>query len=343
MSTLCAASLPVYVLTIGDPTGIGPEIAVRFLNDWRNYPQSRLMVIGDMTSLQETAVLLGVPLPLDNEWITYVPVDALTPGEISVKALTIAVEQIAAGNASGLITGPISKENLRLTGYHYNGHTELLQELANNFWPSDQPWQSDMLFEYQRFRVLLLTRHVALKDVSEALNKEQVSVSLKNTIDYLRFSAHTMSPKLCVLGVNPHAGEINGDEEETIIKPVIDALSTQYDLQIDGPVAGDAAFRNFDYRTPPYDCYIATYHDQGLIPMKLVAGYEAVNVTIGLPFIRTSVSHGMAYDIVGQGIANWRSLKNAYQLAVKLAEPLPLKANTKPFRYSAMHKASTTV
>jgi len=307
-----------HCLTIGDPTGIGPEIAARFLNHWAHYPQSRLVVLGDITHLHETAVALDLPLPFDARWIEYIPIANDEPGQIAVDALTQAVQLIANGQANGLVTGPISKENLKRAGYAYSGHTEILQALANQFWSTETPWQSDMLFEYHRFRVLLLTRHVALADVTTTLAPDQVAQSLQSVLDYLKFQARLLNPRLCMLGVNPHAGEINGHEEDSILKPVITRIANDYDITIDGPLAADAVFRGFDYRAPSHDCYVATYHDQGLIPMKLVAGYNAVNVTIGLPFMRTSVSHGTAYDIVGQGVANWQSLKHAYELACKL-------------------------
>jgi 4-hydroxythreonine-4-phosphate dehydrogenase len=214
------------------------------------------------------------------------------------------------------VTGPISKENLQAAGIPYSGHTEILQYLARKAY--QQPYQSDMLFLYEQFRMLLLTRHVALRKVSETLSIKGVVQSLGNLSVFLQNHCGINKPRLCVLGVNPHAGELDGDEEERVLKPALKLTSAKYGYPIQPPVAADAAFRHFNLNQLAYDAYVAAYHDQGLIPFKMVAGLSAVNVTIGLPFLRTSVSHGTAPDIVGQGIADPASLIAAYETAIGL-------------------------
>lgn len=307
-------------LTIGDATGIGPEITVKFLNelDW-NETSSQLIVLGDISALEQMAQRLQLPLP-QHPRIQYESLqndeNNRLPGQIAFHSLEAAVQKIHAGEADILVTGPISKENLQAANFPYSGHTEILQHLARKYY--QKPYQSDMLFIFKKFRMLLLTRHVALRKVHEALSIEGVRHSLDSLATFLKIQNHIEKPRLCILGVNPHAGEIDGDEEERIIKPALHSISQKYDFPIEDPRPADAAFRHFDVKHLHYDAYVAPYHDQGLIPFKMVAGLDAVNVTIGLPFLRTSVSHGTAPDIAGQGIADSCSLHAAFKLALKL-------------------------
>ena len=323
-----------YCLTIGDPTGIGPEITARLLHELALTPEHhqnnpfKLIVLGDILQLNETACQYGLELPRQrNHQLTveYVHVEGNGPGATAYLALEKAVKCIRDGQASALVTGPISKENLRSVGIPFEGHTEILQYLTNLYFKSADsasPWQSEMLFVYRQFRMLLLTRHVALKDVSTSLDISSVSNTLQRAIRFLRQYERIETPRLCVLGVNPHAGEINGHEERDILMPAISTVSKQENVDIDPPCAADALFREFNVDHPGYDLFVSPYHDQGLIPMKLLAGFRAVNVTIGLPFIRTSVSHGMAMDIVGQGKANPLSLLEALNVAQSYSCPI---------------------
>ncbi len=307
-----------FCLTIGDPTGIGPEITVKFLQ-WfvqTNSPHC-LDVVGDMASLTKTAEYLGLPLP-SQEHIRYVALGGAgyLPGDMAFQALEHAVVLMQSGDADALITGPLSKDHLQRAGIPFSGHTEILQHLARQYYGG--VYQSDMLFLYRNFRMLLLTRHVALKKVSEALTLEQVCHSLSSLVMFLQQQAQIAQPKLCLLGVNPHAGELEGDEEETILLPAMKKIAQTHGVPMAFPKAADGVFRGFDPNQIPYDAYVAAYHDQGLIPFKMVAGMQAVNVTIGLPFLRTSVSHGTAMDIVGKGIADPSSLIEAFNTAVAL-------------------------
>ncbi len=327
-----------FCMTIGDPTGIGPEIMAKVLVNTVQMPSgSQMKIIGDIPQLNEVARQLGVVLP-HSPRIEYLHIEGKGPGAVSYLALEKAVELIAHNEADALVTGPISKENLKSVGIPFEGHTEILQHLSNlHFAMPDKArpgegWQSDMLFVFEGFRMLLLTRHVALKDVSNLLTEQKIAKTLGSAIRFIRQYEAIASPHVCVLGVNPHAGEINGSEERDTIMPALEAVSREYGVPIEPPCAADALFRGFNITSPEFDLYVASYHDQGLIPMKLLAGFKAVNVTIGLPFIRTSVSHGMASDIVDQGVANPESL----QAALNLASDLLLNKKTNQITDSAI-------
>jgi len=329
-------------LTIGDPDGIGPEITVRFLHLWAknalsNAQQADLMVYGDISALHRMAGVLNLSLPNASEHLQYHAIEAdqndlsqnARCGHIAYDSLVAAVTAIAKGDADALLTGPISKENLHAANIPYEGHTEILQDLANQHFskPSLQAsYQSDMLFLFQQFRMLLLTRHVPLCKVGESMTFEGVCQSLKTLCEFLTQQAKIDHPKIAMLGVNPHAGESMGKgqqhdstEEARILKPAIQEIQRLFpSVTITPPLAADGAFRGFKVDQPPYDAYVAAYHDQGLIPFKMMAGLQAVNVTIGLPFLRTSVSHGTAPDIAGKGLASEESLVAAYQAALGL-------------------------
>jgi 4-hydroxythreonine-4-phosphate dehydrogenase len=308
-----------YCLTIGDPQGIGPEITAKLLRDYPIPEGQRLVIIGHLPTLEDEAHRLEIELPEPSEQLIYTNIQGnpkAESGAIAYMALEKGVELIHRGHAKALVTGPISKEYLKKSGIPYAGHTEILEAMARNYYKMD--CQADMLFLYRAFRVLLLTRHVPLRQVSQKLNIPLVVRSLTNLVNFLQTHQGILAPRLCMLGVNPHAGEIGGEEERDILIPALQAISRSFNLFYNPPVAADGAFRGFDIDNVPFDTYIAPYHDQGLIPIKMIAGLATVNVTIGLPFLRTSVSHGMGYDIVGQGVADHSSLLEALKTAVSL-------------------------
>jgi 4-hydroxythreonine-4-phosphate dehydrogenase len=227
---------------------------------------------------------------------------------------------IAAKEADALVTGPISKKHLKEAGFEAHGHTEILESLTAKYFPVVTDPKAEMLFVHQNFRLLLLTRHIALKNVPGALAKPgAVAGPLKTLIAYLRHTLKIDEPRIALLGLNPHAGEVGGEEEKKLFTPVINAVNNIGASKLEGPFAADAFFRGFDAQKSGYDAVVAAYHDQGLIPFKILAGYAAVNVTIGLPFIRTSVSHGTAEDIAGKGIAHEDSLIAALHAALDTA------------------------
>ncbi|MEM0950612.1 MAG: 4-hydroxythreonine-4-phosphate dehydrogenase PdxA [Cyanobacteria bacterium P01_H01_bin.74] len=339
--------LPV-VLTVGDPLGIGPEITVKFLhwlslnfqNQKEPNPFRPVIVVGCYQSLVSASQQLKLPLPRANHFIAYHPVSSqLQPGDISYQSLVLAVEAVAKDHGSFILTGPISKENLYRAGYAQGGHTEILETLSKQYYPNHF-CKADMLFLYKNFRLLLLTRHVPLAKVSESLTDAGVTQSLLNLVRFFEVYTNIKKPQLKILGVNPHAGEICllstqsnllaksyclgqseiEPEESRALVPAIRRVNKLKRLSIPSPVAADAAFRGFNIETLQTDAFVAAYHDQGLVPFKLVAGMQAVNVTIGLPFLRTSVGHGTAPNIVGKGIATPESLIAAYQTGCQLIE-----------------------
>ena len=302
-------------LTIGDPMGIGPEIAAKALKRLGEFPALQLSVFGSIAALEKSATQLGITLPRGSN-VSYVAVENEKPGAVAYQSIDAAVQMIAAGKADALVTGPISKQNLRDAGYEFAGHTEILEDMAKRYFNAPDA-RAEMLFAYKNLRLLLLTRHIPLKDVSEQLSKPgAVARPIKTLIRYLREQVGVLDPRIAILGVNPHAGEIGGEEEKKYLMPIIHAVNGIGNSQLDGPFAADGFFRSLDISSIKHDAIVAMYHDQGLIPFKMLAGYEAVNITIGLPFIRTSVSHGTAEDIVGKGVANEDSLIAAMHTAI---------------------------
>ncbi len=356
----------LLALTIGDPTGIGPEITVKALQRLNEFPDLSLTVIGSAAALEKAARDLELPLPQDGlvppplrgklgegegnspnlaldgapppltlpsrggeshrssenvvSRIRYHPIEADLPGAVAYHAIDQAVRMIAEGKAEALVTGPISKRNLAAAGYAYPGHTEILETLARKYFNAPNA-AAEMLFVHKKFRLLLLTRHVALKDVPAALAAPgAIARPLKTLIGFLRNRLKISEPRIALLGVNPHAGEIGGEEENNLYAPVMKAVNAIGNTRLEGPFPADAFFRGFDARNNDYDAVVAAYHDQGLIPFKILAGFEAVNVTIGLPFLRTSVGHGTADDIVGKGLADESSLIAALRAAADMVE-----------------------
>lgn len=304
-------------LTIGDPTGIGPEITAKALARRAEFGDTQFTVIGSISALKESATQLGIPLPEDDS-VTYTDITADKPGAVAHLAIEEAARLLAPKVVDALVTGPISKKNLAEAGYEAHGHTEILEKLARDLFKAPDA-RAEMLFVYKKLRLLLLTRHIALREVPEALAKQgAVAKPLKTLISFLRNRMKIDEIRIAMLSLNPHAGEVGGDEEKKYILPVIYAVNAIGGTHLGGPFAADAFFRDLKVDSPNYDAIVAPYHDQGLIPFKMLAGYGAVNVTIGLPFIRTSVSHGTAEDIVGKGIAREDSLIAAIHEAIRI-------------------------
>jgi 4-phospho-D-threonate 3-dehydrogenase / 4-phospho-D-erythronate 3-dehydrogenase len=284
---------PRIAITVGDPSGIGPEVAARAADD----PAVR----------QVCEPMLYQP-PADS---------VFQPGRLSADAGRAAYELIVratgdaqAGIVDALATAPINKEAFRLAGLPWTGHTDLLAHLTG-------ARQVAMMFESDALRVVLATVHVPLRRVPDALSRETLEATIRLTADALpRFIK--MPPRIAVAGLNPHAGEhgVLGDEEERVHVPAIAACRTR-GIDVAGPFPADTVFVRAS--RGEFDVVIACYHDQGLIPVKLLAFGEAVNVTLGLPIVRTSVDHGTAFDIAGKGVADPRSMIAAVRLAARLA------------------------
>jgi len=340
-------------ISIGDCKGIGPELVLKatatllkgafVLSEVEGSPMQEATlhayrIYGDIHETDRQAVALGLT-PLRDLAKQYPDqlelVDTSEPntptGLPAFTALEKAVADIYTGECIGLATGPVSKKNWADARIPYSGHTEVLEMLANRHYApplggatAPRAWQADMFFQYANFRLLLLTRHIPLASITERLSLHEAKQSVKALIETLQLSVgvgpvptlQEATPlRIALLSVNPHAGEIGGSEERDVLIPLkYWAEGTYPHVTMTNPLPADAFFRGFNAQTcKGYDAIIAPTHDQGLIPMKLLAGFEAVNVTIGLPFIRASVSHGMGDDIVGQGVADPTSLLRAIE------------------------------
>ncbi|HVH28596.1 MAG TPA: 4-hydroxythreonine-4-phosphate dehydrogenase PdxA [Vicinamibacterales bacterium] len=284
---------PRVAITTGDPAGIGPEIAMKASADPR---------------------VLAVCTP-----IVYGPPDVqrFPPGVLSGEAgraaydtILRAVNDVQQGRVEAIATGPVNKEAFRLAGLPWCGHTDLLAHLTG------AP-RVAMMFHSPALRVVLATVHIPLAEVPRALSESLMEATIDLTARELpRYGvAH---PRIAVAGLNPHAGEhgLFGHEEETVIAPAVASCRAR-GIDVSGPFPGDTVFMRA--RRNEFDVVVACYHDQGLIPVKLVAFGEAVNVTLGLPLVRTSVDHGTAFDIAGKGVANPDSMIAAVLLAAQLA------------------------
>ncbi|MFA5929019.1 MAG: 4-hydroxythreonine-4-phosphate dehydrogenase PdxA, partial [Candidatus Margulisiibacteriota bacterium] len=263
---------PRIGISIGDPAGIGPEIIAKAL------------AATEITSICDPVVISSSEYGTKQHEIKRGQVQALG-GKIAVESLLLAIEQAQTGLIDAIVTAPLSKEAMHLAGYKYNGHTEILAEITRTK-------EYAMLFYSETLNVILTTIHCALADVPKLLTREQLEKTIRLGKKFLLDLGLT-SPRILVLGLNPHAGEngLFGREEQEIISPVVESFKQQ-GLNITGPWAPDTAIRTA--LRDRYDLVVAQYHDQGLIPLKMLAFDTAVNVTVGLPIIRTSPDHGTA-------------------------------------------------
>ncbi len=318
---------------MGDPAGIGPEVILKAAASWagkRGAP--RLLVIGDLGAMRAAASSLKEPVPRPAGWIggdridaggdtlcvmevSRLPARALRAGRPGVAGARAAYRYIQtgarmalAGRACALVTAPISKQWLNRAGHRFPGHSELLAEIAKV-----PRWR--MMFAGRRLRLALVTVHLGLARVSRALSTKKIFETIELLAAHMRADAGVANPRLAVLGFNPHAGEngLFGREEIDAIAPAI-AQARNAGIDAYGPVPPDTAFVTTAGRFA-FDAAVAMYHDQGLIAVKALDFDHAVNVTLGLPFIRTSPDHGTAYDIAGRGIARAQSMRAAIEFA----------------------------
>jgi 4-hydroxythreonine-4-phosphate dehydrogenase len=286
--------LPRVAITAGDPAGIGPEIAARAADDPRVRAACEPLVYGPAAGESFAA---GVLSP--------------EAGRAAYDAFVRAVGDAVAGKVDAVATAPVNKEAFRLAGLPWNCHTDLLAYLTG-------AERVAMMFESPELRVVLATVHIALADVPRLLTRDLMEHTIALAARELpRFGVAV--PRIAVAGLNPHAGEhgLFGCEEETVIAPAI-ATCRSAGIAVSGPFAGDTVFARA--RHGEFDAVVACYHDQGLIPVKLLSFGRAVNVTLGSPIVRTSVDHGTAFDIAGKGIANPESMISAVLLAARLAQ-----------------------
>jgi 4-hydroxythreonine-4-phosphate dehydrogenase len=310
------SAAPRVALTLGDPAGIGPEIVLRALAS-PGRPAADWVVYGPLATLEARARRFGLQRPGELAAASVdVPAGAVALGSVSaeggraaVRAVQAAIGDALAGRLRGIVTAPLNKESLRAAGLPWPGHTELLAEASG---ASDVA----MMFVGGGLRVALITVHRSLRSVPDAITQAETERVVRLVDRELpRFRAEARRIALC--GVNPHAGEhgLFGQEEERVLRPAVAALRAE-GVSVSGPLPADTAFVRA--RAGEFDAVVAAYHDQGLVPVKLLAFGHAVNVTLGLPFVRTSVDHGTAFDIAAEGRADPGSLLQAMKLAVEL-------------------------
>lgn len=297
-------------ITTGDPNGIGAEITIKALNQL-DLPEDKIVLISNKNiikfygNLNKKYELIEIPYLIEN----------IQPGKITKEAGEFSfqsLKKVCDLKPKAIVTAPVAKNALYLAGHKFNGQTEVLQKYL-----AHDNQLAEMLFVADNFRVLLLTRHCALKDIS--LTKELVLTKIKNLVKTFQTHFKIENPKFALCGLNPHSGEdgILGREEIDILIPAVEQLRSM-GINITNPLPADTLFvkaakHYYNNEKDKYDCYIANYHDQGLIPIKTVAGDNTVNTTIGLDILRTSPGHGTAFDIAGKNIAN----PNAMIAAIK--------------------------
>lgn len=319
-------------LTIGDPAGIGPELALRVAADWQTDSRAALVLIGDHELLIRVGQAIGIrcspTIPTNDLCNHHCGVATISHGTLRASDVTagqwsaatgaasyqwvrFAVEAALRGDLDAVVTGPIQKEAWQAAGIKFPGHTELLAEMTGT-----QEYQ--MMLTSPEISCVLATVHLPLAEVAGSLTTENVYQAIK--LGSLAVSHSLGRPaRVTVCGLNPHAGE-NGmfshHEEELVITPAIN-LAKADGIAVIGPLSPDTAF--VPMRRKQTDVYVCMYHDQGLIPLKALAFDDAVNVTLGLPIVRTSVDHGTAMDIAWRGIASEKSLRAAIRMAMELS------------------------
>ncbi len=296
-------------ITTGDPNGIGAEITIKALN-MLNIPPKDIVIVSNSKVLNTYGYIQN------NYEIIEVDYNGkIRPGEVSADAGDFSfrlLEKACEIKPKFIVTAPTSKEAMNLGGHKFSGQTEVLEKFL-----ARDGQKAEMLFVSKDFRVLLLTRHIPLKDVSKALTKGLIIEKTERLRSYFQNKLFISRPSFALCALNPHAGEngLIGEEEEKVMLPAIEAVRNR-GINITNPLPADTLFINgvqnyLKGEKLPYDCYIACYHDQGLIPIKSVASEKTVNMTIGLDIIRTSPSHGTAFDIAGKNIANPESMMEA--------------------------------
>lgn len=337
---------PRLAITLGDPAGIGPEIIAKLCAKHRASLEADLLVIGSPSCMREAAAAwTNLPinvldrdgdsdgLDANPDAINVVAVDepqqpiaagvlSADGGRLAYLAIEKAVALAMRGDVDAIVTAPINKEALSLAGYRYPGHTEILAKLSGSA-------DSCMLLVHERLKVSHVSTHTALRNVPDKLTPARLERVITLTYQAMQELLDIAAPRLAVAALNPHAGEdgLFGDEDLKVTTPVVADFQAK-GMNVVGPIPGDTVF--VKAYAGQYDAVIAMYHDQGHIPLKLLGfsidedgvwqGISGVNVTLGLPIIRTSVDHGTAFDIAGKGIANEQSLLEASELALRFAK-----------------------
>ena len=304
-------------ITMGDPVGVGPEICVRALAEMGERDRARTRIYGNLATLEAARSALGVEVDLEGQ-VVDLPVEgaplpwgqlSAVAGDAAFRFIEKAVRDAEAGVIGCIVTAPINKEALNAAGHHYDGHTGMLRSLTG-------AKAAYMLLASERLKVIHVSTHVSLKEAIQRLTAERVLATIRAGNAHLK-RIGIASPRIAVAGINPHCGEngLFGTEDDDHIAPGVAAARAE-GIDAHGPISADTLF----YRAyaGAFDLVVAQYHDQGHIPVKLVAFDTAVNVSVELPIDRTSVDHGTAFDIAGKGIANHGNMNEAIAYARRL-------------------------
>ena len=308
---------PTIVLTMGDPAGIGPEIVLKALADPEMEPLARWIVCGDAAVLELAAKVTGLgpaSVEVRDEHVlgaadfSFGRLDARC-GRAAVEYVRAATEMCLRGEADAMVTAPVNKEAVALSGRPFTGHTEYIAELCGAS-------ESRMLLWSERLATVHVTTHIALRQACDA-TPERIVRTIELGNDAMKLLG-LERPRVAVCGLNPHAGEhgLFGEEDRRAILPAVETARAR-GIACSGPHAPDTVF--LQAVRGAYDLVVAMYHDQGHIPMKLIDFEGTVNISLGIPIIRTSVDHGTAFDIAGRNLADARSMKQAMRVAARMA------------------------
>ena len=304
-------------ITMGDPCGVGPEISIRALAGMSPQERETIRIYGNLATLEAARAALDLDVDLAAH-VVDLPVEGaplpwgkLSPvaGDAAFRFIEKAVRDAEAGAIGCIVTAPISKEALNLAGHHYDGHTGMLRSLTGSK-------AAYMLLASERLKVIHVSTHVSLQEAIRRSTTERVLATIRAGDAHLRRIGYA-APKIAVAGINPHCGEngLFGTEDDDQIAPAVRAARDE-GIDAHGPISADTVFHRA--YSGVFDLVVAQYHDQGHIPVKLVAFDTAVNVSVELPIDRTSVDHGTAFDIAGKGIANHGNMISAIAYARKL-------------------------
>lgn len=310
---------PVIALTLGDPAGVGPEVVLKALADPQVLSQARWLIVGDASVIETAELRTNNTLPgepavkvidcnvLQKRKVTPGKLDA-TYGAAALEFVRTAVQLCRSGEAGAMVTGPLNKEAVALNKVHFTGHTEYIGDLCGAS-------QSRMLLVNDRLRVLHVTTHCSLQEACQ-ITQDRVLQTLRLGHESLQLLG-VNDRRIAVCGLNPHAGEngLFGPEDDAVIRPAVEAARSE-GIDCHGPLPADTLFHKAFHGD--FELAVAMYHDQGHVPMKLIDFDNTVNISVGLPIIRTSVDHGTAFDIAGQNRASPNSMKAAMRLAVTM-------------------------
>jgi len=327
------AAKPLIAITVGDYNGIGPEVTLKALQDEELRRSFRPLLIGPPPIFEEVKRAVGTTVPLVRvKSLSDLPAEGIavleppdgsqsfrepgklssTAGRVAAQAIEVAVKLALENKVGAMVTAPVTKQALVLAGYDFPGQTEMLARSTNTR-------QFAMMLVGGGLRVALVTTHCALSRVPSLLSRAAIVEKLLVVHGSLQNDFEIKQPKIGVCSLNPHAGEggLFGREESDVIRPAIEE-ARGHGIAAEGPFAADTLFAK--WKSTPFDAYLAMYHDQGLIPLKMRSFGHGVNFTAGLPILRTSPDHGTAFDIAGKYLADAGSMKEAIRLAVRLAQ-----------------------